>query len=468
MSVSVSNVARTPYLDVPNAVLESGDAMHVRNTWTRTASLTFLCISLAAPTWCQTFGGIERDRAQSMLREIAADVKKHYYDPKYHGLDWESKVRETKQLIDQADSTNKALSLIAALLDSLNDSHTFFLPPRHTSLPDYGWKAQMIGDHCYVTHVRPGSDAESKGLKAGDEILALNGYRPTRENFWTMEYVLDTLRPQPALRLNLRDPSGKQRTLDIATRFKELKHVLDFTGGGSGGDIWDWVRESENDEHWERVRAVEMGDELMILKVPGFNSTDSEIDSMIGKARKHKTLIVDLRENGGGDVDTLKYLLGGMFEKEIKIGDRVGRSERKPVIAKRRGSRFEGKLVVLVDSQSASASEVFARVVQIEQRAIVLGDLSSGSVMEARHYSYKAGVDRVVFYGASITDADIIMTDGKSLEHAGVTPDEVLLPTAGDIANNRDPVLALAADLAGVKLSPEAAGKLFPYEWPPQ
>ena len=206
----------------------------------------------------------------------------------------------------------------------------------------------------------------------------------------------------------------------------------------------------------------------MILKFPSFYFTNAEIDSMIGKARKHKTLIVDLRENSGGSLDTLKYLLGEMFVKEVNIGDRTGKDERKPVIAKGRGSRFEGKLIVLVDSRSASASELFARVVQIEKRGTVLGDLSSGSVMAAKHYSYKAGVDTVVFYGASITEADIIMTDGKSLERTGVTPDEIVLPTSADLANNRDPVLARAAEIAGVKLSPEAAGKLFPYEWPPQ
>ncbi len=435
--------------------------------WTRALGIAFICISLVVSAWSQKITSLERDRAQSMLHEIASDVKKHYYDPKLHGLDWDSKVREMKQKIDQADTSNRALSEVAALLDTLNDSHTFFLPPLHANRYDYGWEAKLIGSRCYMIRVRPGSDAEAKGVKPGDEILAINGYAPTKDNFWKMEYVFNTLRPQPGLHLDLRDPLGKERTLDTVTKIKETRRVKDLTGSGSDGDIWDVVRE-ENEVHRARARTAEMGDELMILKLPGFSFNEVEVDSMIGKARKHKALILDLRENLGGSVDTLKYLLSGVFENETKIGDRVGRDAHKPMVTKPRGHRFEGKLIVLTDSRSASASELFARVVQLEKRGVILGDLSSGKVMEAKDYSYKIGADTVVFYGASITDADIIMTDGKSLEHTGVTPDEVVLPTAADLANNRDPVLAHAAEIAGVKLTPEAAGKLFPYEWPPE
>ena len=158
--------------------------------------------------------------------------------------------------------------------------------------------------------------------------------------------------------------------------------------------------------------------------------------------------------------------MGGMFDKEVKIADRVGRKESKPEVAKSRGHNFAGKLVVLVDSRSASASELFARLMQIEKRGVVMGDHSSGSVMEAKSYDYDLGVDTKIFFGAEITEADLIMTDGKSLEHVGVTPDELVLPTPADMAAGRDPVLARAAAMLGAKLTPEQAGKLFPYEWP--
>ena len=62
------------------------------------------------------------------------------------------------------------------------------VPPRKASRTEYGWRMQMIGDKCFITAVQPGSDAEAKGLKPGDEIYSWDGYEPTRDNLWKMQY----------------------------------------------------------------------------------------------------------------------------------------------------------------------------------------------------------------------------------------------------------------------------------------
>jgi C-terminal processing protease CtpA/Prc len=59
-------------------------------------------------------------------------------------------------------------------------------------------------------------------------------------------------------------------------------------------------------------------------------------------------------------------------------------------------------------------------------------------------YPFKEGVGLVLPYGVEITIADLIMTDGKSLEKHDVIPDVTLLPCASDLADGRDPVLAHA------------------------
>jgi C-terminal processing protease CtpA/Prc len=102
---------------------------------------------------------------------------------------------------------------------------------------------------------------------------------------------------------------------------------------------------------------------------------------------------------------------------------------------------------------------------QQEKRGVVIGDRSAGLVMRGKSYDHQFGQDLLFYYGMVVTDADLIGPDGKSLEHVGVAPDELMLPTADDLATRRDPVLAHAAKLAGLELSAEKAGAMFPIEW---
>ena len=132
--------------------------------------------------------------------------------------------------------------------------------------------------------------------------------------------------------------------------------------------------------------------------MPEFFINPDTISSIFSKARKHKTLILDLRGNPGGSVNTLKDVLGYVFDHDVKLGDVVSRKSSKPEIAKTRGGAvFGGKLIVLIDSNSGSSAEIFARVVQLEHRGQVIGDRSAGAVMEALHYRESLGTDTRIF-----------------------------------------------------------------------
>lgn len=406
--------------------------------------------------------GLERERGRTMLNAAKSDLKKNYYDPTFHGIDIDAHFKKAEERIAKATHQNEIFGIIAETLVDLNDSHTFFVPPSRSYTFDYGWKMQMIGEKCYVVWVKPGSDAEAKGLKEGDEIYTIDNIGPIRENLWKIHYLYQALTPRTSIRLNVIKPDGKQQEFDVKTKIVQGKSVMDL----GSGDLWDLMRREETAARLNRHRFYEAEGELLIWKMPSFDLEPQKVDSTVGRAKKHKALILDLRGNGGGAEETLLRMMSNFFDRDVKLGDIKRRKETKPLVAKTRGSEvFSGKLIVLMDSESGSAAELFARIVQLEKRGIVIGDVSSGHVMRSKFYDHAHGLNEQIYYGVSITDADLIMTDGHSLEHVGVTPDELKLPTPVALAAKHDPVLAYAASLAGVSMTPEKAGTLFPVEW---
>jgi len=405
----------------------------------------------------------QRAQTEVMLTNLRDAVKKNYYDPAYHGLDIDARYKTYKERLIKAETLGDAFRTVAAFLSGLDDSHTFFIPPRRSYRTEYGYQMQMFGDACFITNVRPETDAAKK-LHPGDQVMTLDGFGINRKDLWQLEYFLNQLAPKPASEFTLRDPSGTVRKELVLTKYIKGRKLRDLTSSYEGQSLED---EEDKELHLLRNRYVERED-VMIWKMPEFVYIDSEIDHLIGLARKHKTLILDLRGDPGGAVDVLDHMIGSFFDHDVQVAMRVTRKDKKPMMAKTVGKNiFAGSLIVLVDSRSASAAELFARVIQLEHRGTVLGDHSSGSVMEAREYPFTAGMDILIVFGASVTDADLIMSDGKSLEKTGVTPDEIVLPTPSQLAGGEDPVLARAAELAGIKLDGLAAGKLFPYEWAP-
>jgi len=410
----------------------------------------------------QQLSRYNQDLILSMLHDVNEAVKKNYYDKGFRGLDWEANYKEHVERAKRAASVGDGFIIIAGMLERLNDSHTFLIPPPRPYRFDSGFRIQMIGDRAYIQRVRPGTDADSK-LHPGDEVLSFNKYSVNREDLWKLEYTLNGLFPLKSVTLGVRGPDGSTREVTVNIQMVQGKRLMDLT---KEDEIWQAIRETQRDEE-EWSRHIEVQD-TVIWKVSEFTGNEDEVDHLWGSARKHKAVIVDLRGNGGGLVTTLERMVGNAFEHDVTIAERKMRKEGKPLTAKGRGDKaYPGKVIVLIDSKSASASELFARVMQLERRGTVIGDRSEGAVMEARPVPLSEGIDTKVFFACSITDADLIMKDGKSLEGNGVVPDEVVLPSAQDLADGKDPALTRALELVGISMDAVSAGKLLPFKWRP-
>ena len=407
----------------------------------------------------QKMDRIERERFKSMLTNVKNAVKKDYYDTNFHGINLDERFKTAADRLEQVNSTGEAMGVIAQVLLDFDDSHLYFLPPATNIDVEYGWRMQMHGDKCFVTIVKPKSDAEAKGLKVGDQILAIENVSPNRKDLWKINYFYNIVGKRTNLRLSiLRPAESEPRQIQIESKIKQLVKVINIQML-----LFDYFKEDTRSAvDFNYFKYV---GNTTIWKMPTFAIPPDDIDTIMSKI-KGGSLILDLRGNGGGYVVTLERLAGYMFDKDLHIAELKGRKEMKPQKSKTKGkAAFAGKLIVLIDHNSGSAAEIFARLVQLENRGIVLGDVSAGAVMQSRGFFTTTGANDEVIYGASVTNADVIMSDGKSLEHIGVIPDERIIPTGEDLAKQRDPVLAKAIELAGGNVSADDAGKFFQYKW---
>jgi len=425
--------------------------------------LLLLLIALAVETpdiAAQKPGRVQIGEWRDVLRVVKTELKDNYYDPTFHGVDIDARFKDAEAKLATAGSVEQLAGIIAQVLLDLNDSHTYFLPPHDSIRMEYGWRMQPVGDDCYVGAVKPGSDAEAKGLRVGDKVLTIDGKPMDRSKIWLANYLYYKLRRQPTMMLQVEKPDKQRQELTIKARMRNDVSVVDY-------NFYFVQREPyREEERRSGDRFQVLSDDVLVWNMREFEFPPEELENRIGKLKKRKALILDLRGNAGGYTRSLEDFAGYFFDSNLKIADRRGRKQLKPMMVRTKQKNvFTGKLIVLIDGRSSSEAEVFARLVQLEKRGLVIGDRSSGSVMQASYRPLQMGALEMTSFGIVATAADLITADGKSLEQVGVTPDVLMLPTPDDMSAHSDPVLAHAASLLGVSLDPRKAGQMFPAEW---
>jgi len=405
-----------------------------------------LATGLAATGVAQLPGALDRERGRLMLRVVRDYLQRHYYDSTFHAVDLAASAARADSQIQRATSNSEIFEAIARVALQLDDSHTRFFPPGRVAEVEYGWEIQMIGDSCFVVEVAPRSDAAAKGLVRGDRVIAVDGWVPSRREFPLFGYYYGALSPRTVVRLAVESPDGARRVLEVAAKVREGERIVELFG--PDGDVLR--RKAEDEARTWRDRFHRIGDDILIWRMGWFESHE-QIDAGVARAKSAATLILDLRSNPGGLASAWERLAGHVVDRETRAGTLHLRRRSEPITIRPKGDRLRGRIIVLVDSRSSSASELFARFVQQEGRGTVVGDRSAGLVVRARVYRLQVGVD-----------IDVVMADGMRLEKSGVTPDEIVLPSGGDLGAGRDPALARALTLAGHPIDAAAAARLLP------
>ncbi len=400
---------------------------------------------------------LEIGQWRDVLKNMKATLKNYYYDHNLRGIDIDARIEQAEEKMKNAESRSQLVGIAAQVLLDLEDSQTVLIPPGPFSYVDYGWLMQVVGSDCYVLSVKPETDAKAKGLQVGDRVLSIDDRPMNRTKAWLADYLYNTLQPKPTMKIVVEKPDKRQVELVINAKFRK--------GTKFNLPSEQWLEDREFYTH-DDDRFHELSKDVLIWKMPAFRGWI--VRRCEERLKNRKALILDLRGNPGNArvAETLERFTGCFFDSNIKIAEAKGRKKFDPTFAQsRKNKAFKGQLVVLVDGGSRSEAEIFARVVQLENRGVVIGDRSAGSVMRRRlHILQHGGYDEMT-YGIYVAEADVIMPDGNSLENVGVMPDELLLPTAQELSANLDPVLARAAALVGVKLDPKKAGELFPMDW---
>lgn len=269
------------------------------------------------------------------------------------------------EYVDTINPSNLVDQTIIAMLENL-DPHSSYITadelqamsePLQGNFEGIGIEFNIVEDTIRVVNVIQGGPAESVGLKAGDRIVKVNDTVIAGIKI-TNKMVMQKLK-------------GKGGTkVKVEVKRNEKKELLNFTITRGTIPIYS-------------VDAAYMvNNETGYIKVSRFGATTyDEYITAFNKLKKQglKKLIIDLRDNGGGFLNTAVSIADEFLKDGQEIVYTQGKARpRKDYIATRTGDFENGKLAILIDDGSASASEILAGAIQDNDRGIIVGRRSFG------------------------------------------------------------------------------------------
>ncbi|MEZ0327553.1 MAG: S41 family peptidase [Fimbriimonas sp.] len=378
---------------------------------------------------------LTKEVKEEVLAAIEEVITKRAFVPGVELSKWPEFLAKQREAVDKAEKDTEFARAVNTALRDFGISHIRFLAPRtaqartRTSAIGVGLNARAEKEGLVVTMIFPKSPAEEAGIKAGETIVEVEGKLP--DSMAVLNGDEGT-----TVAVKVKDKEGMIRELKLPRKTYSVVRE----------DTLTWPNE-----------------ETAVLKIHSFSRGYSQkgIEKLMEEASKAKYLVLDLRSNGGGATNNLQHLLSMLLPPDTIIGTFISRStseafakanegriENDPlVLAKEAKNRyrtregkvpyFKGKIAVLINRGSASASEICAAALKEHVSATIVGSRSAGAVLASVFRKLPQG------YEVQYPVSDYVTNAGVRLEKNPVVPDEVVTEPAAD---GKDPVLEKAME----------------------
>lgn len=392
------------------------------------AIATTAAVSVFGPVWCRSVRAALQDSPKAIVDQVWQLVNREYVDGSFNNQDWQT-ARQTL-LSKNYTSREQAYVAVRQTLKRLGDPYTRFMDPKEyqTLTSQTSGEVSGIGIRMEINQTTQlltvvealeNSPALKAGIKEGDVILAIDG-KSTKN--MKIEDASESIRGKVGTSINLRLGRSTQRAFDVKlTRATIEVPTVRYTLRKEGNRQVGYIRLREFSAHAaeQMDRAIR---KLNASNVDGF--------------------VLDLRGNPGGLLNA-SIEIARMWLDEgsiVRTEDRKGGSE----LTKANSTALTNRpLVVLVDSNSASASEILTGALKDNKRATVIGSKTFGKALVQSVHELADGS------GVAITVAHYYTPKGTDINKKGITPDVEIDLTASQqrqlasdprlLGTNKDP-----------------------------
>ncbi|HVL39083.1 MAG TPA: S41 family peptidase [Fimbriimonadaceae bacterium] len=327
---------------------------------------------------------------------------------------WDSFLSAHKEAIDKAETVPTFISSVNQALRQFGFSHIQLMSPRTAearrtrSMVGIGVSIQIEPEGLRVVALFDDGPAKKSGIEVGDIIMEVDGHKAEDNSRIAGE-------EGTPVELKIKRASGEVKTIKVVrAKFSTVRP-----------ETLTWV-----------------GDDTAVLKVPSFDTNygAKNIEKLFSEAKRAKFLVIDLRANGGGAVINMTHFLNHLLPVGTPVGTFVSRNvanrykeetknEPDDVIAIAKWSpfkiragmanveRYKGRIAVLIDGGTGSASEITAAALKENLNVPVVGSKSAGAVLASLMAPLPDG------FMLQYPVTDYVTNGGLRLEGNGVLPD---------------------------------------------